>query len=248
MTDRQRIAPLRIAMWSGPRNISTAMMRAWENRPDTAVIDEPFYAHYLDATGLDHPGREEVIAAYPTDWRRMVDQLTGPVPGGKLIFYQKHMTHHMLPDMGEDWLDDFANVFLIRDPRAVIASYVRKRQSITLQDTGLPRQLALFDAVRRRTGTAPIVIDAAQVLADPRGVLGRLCAMLGVDFDDRMLSWPAGPRPTDGVWAKYWYHAVERSAGFRQPDPVTPVLPPKLEAVAEECQPYYQDLAAHQLA
>lgn len=242
MTAPLRIAPLRIAMWSGPRNISTAMMRSWENRPDTAVIDEPFYAHYLQATGLDHPGRDEVIAAYPTDWRLVVDQLTGPAPGGRPIFYQKHMTHHMLPGMDEDWLDRVTNVFLIRDPRAVIASYVRKRQAITLEDTGLPRQWALFETVRRRTGATPLVIDAADVLADPAGVLGRLCTALGVAFDERMLSWAAGPRPTDGVWAKYWYHAVERSTGFHRPDSGIPDLPEDLQILVAECADYYQRL------
>ena len=243
MTD----APLRIAMWSGPRNISTAMMRAWENRPDTAVIDEPFYAHYLSATGSDHPGRDAVIAAYETDWRRVVDQITGPVPGGRRVFYQKHMTHHMLPGMDEDWLEGMANVFLIRDPGAVIASYARKRRSVTAGDIGIARQWQLFEAVRQRTGRPPPVIDAARVLADPAGVLARLCAILGLDFDARMLSWPAGPRPTDGIWARYWYHAVERSTGFQQAESVEPDLPPELQALADESRPIYEALLAHHL-
>ena len=240
--------PLRIAMWSGPRNISTAMMRAWENRPDTAVIDEPFYAHYLSATGSDHPGRDEVIAAYEADWRKVVDHLTGPVPGGKPVFYQKHMTHHMLPDMDEAWLDGLANVFLIRDPRAVIASYVKKRDTATADDIGIARQMELFETVCRRSGTTPPVIDSARVLADPAGVLGRLCALLGLDFDERMLSWPAGPRPTDGVWAKYWYHAVERSTGFQQAEAGDPELPEELEDLARQCRPIYEELLAHHLA
>ena len=247
MTAPAGSAPLRIAMWSGPRNISTAMMRAWENRPDTAVVDEPFYAHYLKATGIDHPGRDEVIAAHEADWRRVVDRLTGPVPGGKPVFYQKHMAHHMLPGIDLAWLDDAANVFLIRDPRAVIASYVKTRRTVTLEDTGLPQQQALFERLRDRTGRAPVVIDAAQVLADPRGVLGRLCAALEVAFDDRMLSWPAGPRPTDGVWAKYWYHAVERSTGFQQAGPTVPALPADLEALAARCGPAYRALSEHRL-
>ncbi len=229
-------------MWSGPRNISTAMMRAWENRPDTAVIDEPFYAHYLAQTGLDHPGREEVIAAYPTDWRQIVDQITGPVPGGRPIFYQKHMPHHMLPGMDGAWLDQVANVFLIRDPRSVIASYVRKRQTITLEDTGLPQQWALFETVRRRTGSTPPVIDAADVLADPAGALNWLCSLLGVEFDQRMLNWPAGPRPTDGVWAKYWYHAVERSTGFQIRESGASELPEELHSLVAECTDYYRHL------
>ena len=243
MTD----APLRIAMWSGPRNISTAMMRAWENRPDTAVIDEPFYAHYLATTGSDHPGRDEIIAAYETDWRRVVDQLTGPVPGGKPVFYQKHMTHHMLPGMDEDWLAGVANVFLIRDPRAVIASYARKRGIVTLDDIGLSRQWELFETVRNRSGTVPPVIDAADVLADPARVLSRLCDTLGVEFDERMLTWPAGPRPTDGIWAKYWYHAVERSSGFQPQESAAVDLAPELEPLAETSGHIYRRLHANRL-
>lgn len=235
-------SPVRIAMWSGPRNISTAMMRAWENRHDTTVIDEPFYAHYLQATGLDHPGRDEVVAAYPTDWRAVAEQLTGPEPDGRPIYYQKHMTHHMLPGMTEDWLDRVHNVFLIREPAQVIASYVRKRQAITLEDTGLPRQWALFETVRTRTGETPLVIDAADVLADPPGALRRLCAELQIAFDERMLNWPAGPRPTDGIWAKYWYHAVEQSTRFHRPEPVAPDLPESLLPLVEECSDYYRRL------
>ena len=240
--------PLRIAMWSGPRTISTALLRAWENRHDTAVIDEPFYAHYLHATGIDHPGRDEVIAAYETDWRRVVAQITGPVPGGKPVFYQKHMAHHMLPGIDEGWLDDFANAFLIRDPRAVIASYAKRRDTVTLQDIGLARQFSLFETVRRRTGSVPPVIDAADVLADPPGLLTRLCDALGVPFDERMLAWPAGPRPSDGVWAKHWYHAVERSTGFAAPDrAAVPDLPVDLEPLAADCRASYDRLYAHRL-
>ncbi len=238
------LAPLRIAMWSGPRNISTAMMRAWENRSDTMVIDEPFYAHYLHATGVDHPGRDAVIVAGETDWRRVVDQLTGPVPGGKPIYFQKHMTHHMLPDMALDWLDHCTNVFLIRDPRQVIASYVKRRAAVTLEDIGLARQRELFDHVRRRADRTPPVIDAGRVLADPAGMLRRLCAVLAVDFDERMLSWPAGPRPTDGIWAAHWYHAVERSTGFVQPEAAEVELPPELEALVDRCRPVYEELLA----
>ena len=237
--------PLRIAMWSGPRNISTAMMRSWENRADTAVVDEPFYAVYLAATGIDHPGRDEVIAAQETDWRRVVAMLTGPVPGDRPIFYQKHMTHHMLPAIDTGWLAGMANVFLIRDPRAVIASYVRKREAVTLEDIGLRRQVELFEQVARQSGKPPLVIDADDVLTDPAGALAGLCRSLRIDFDLSMLSWPPGPRHSDGVWSKHWYQAVERSTGFQRRDTAVPSLPAGLEDLVEASAPYYRILKAH---
>src|SRR5579872_1879956 len=173
--------PLRIAMWSGPRNISTAMMRAFGNRSDCAGSDEPFYAAYLVATGLDHPMRKEVIASQPNDCRDVVKALTGPAPGGKAIWYQKHMTHHMLPAFGRDWIDGVANAFLIRAPEAVIASYAQKRPGpLALGEIGLPAQLALFERAADRLGRAPPVIDGRDLQADPRGVLNALCAALGI--------------------------------------------------------------------
>src|SRR5471032_2740008 len=163
------MAPIRIAMWSGPRNISTAMMRAFGNRVDCAVSDEPFYSAYLHATGLDHPMRAAVIASQPKDWRAVAAALAGPAPSESAIWYQKHMTHHMIEVFGRDWIDGFVNAFLIRAPEAVLASYARKRQDFTLAEIGLPAQLALFERAADRLGRAPPVIDGVQVLADPRG-------------------------------------------------------------------------------
>ena len=209
--------PVRIAMWSGPRNISTAMMRSFENRADTAVVDEPFYAAYLAATGLDHPMRDEVLASQPQDWKRVADALLGPVPGGKAVFYQKHMTHHMLPGFGRDWMARCRNAFLIRAPEHVLASYTQKRADVTLADIGFVQQGELFEREADRIGRAPPVIDAADVLRDPPATLGALCAALDIPFSDRMLSWPPGRRASDGVWAPAWYDAVERSTGFARP-------------------------------
>ncbi|WP_036226630.1 hypothetical protein [Marmoricola sp. URHB0036] len=199
---------VRVAMWSGPRNISTAMMRSWENRPDTDVVDEPFYAAYLASTGLDHPAREEVIASQPTDpdevVRRLRDEGSAPVQ------YAKHMTHHILRDWPLDWVTDFRNILLIRDPEEVVASYVRSREACEPEDIGLLQQVRLLDALPED----PPIIDAGDFLRDPEGHLRWMCDWLGVDFTDRMLSWPAGPRQSDGVWAPYWYGAVVRSTGF----------------------------------
>jgi hypothetical protein len=234
--------PLRIAMWSGPRNVSTALMRAWENRADTAVSDEPLYAHYLLATGIDHPGRDEVIASQENDWRRVVDALLGPAPEARPVWYQKHMSHHLLAGIGRDWLDRVENCFLIRDPREVVASYVRKRAEVSLADIGLAQQVEIFRRVVERAGRVPPVIDAADLLRDPARILAALCGRLGIAFSERMLSWPAGPRRSDGVWAKHWYGAVERSTGFA-PYRAEPVeLEPAQEGVARAAEPFYREL------
>jgi hypothetical protein len=241
--------PVRIAVWSGPRNISTAMMRAFENRPDAAVVDEPFYAAWLAFSGADHPMRAEILAAQPTDWRAVAAALLGPVPGGRAIFYQKHMAHHVMPDMDLSWMDGCRSVFLIRAPEAVLASYVVRRGGATLEDIGAVKLTELFEREADRLGAAPPVIEAGDVLADPRGALGALCAALGIPFDDRMLRWPPGRRATDGVWAPAWYDAVERSTGFDAPRPaVAPeTLAPELRAVADAAQPHYDRLAGFRL-
>lgn len=238
---------MRIAMWSGPRNISTAMMRAWENRPDTAVVDEPLYAFYLSATGSKHPAREEVIASQPTDWREVAGTLTGPIPGGRAIFYQKHMTHHFLPQVGRDWLDALSHCFLVRDPAQVIASYAETRNSPTLEDLGFPQQAEIFERVADRLGAPPPVIDANDVLRDPAAMLSLLCERLGVPFDARMLSWPPGRRSTDGVWAQHWYASVERSTGFQPLRANAKPVPPHLEPLVGAALPIYERLAAYRL-
>ncbi|HEX5354007.1 MAG TPA: hypothetical protein VFW60_07995 [Rhodanobacteraceae bacterium] len=234
---------LRIAMWSGPRNISTAMMRAWENREDTAVIDEPFYAHYLVETGVEHPGRDDVIATQETDDAKVAALLTGPIPAGKAIWYQKHMTQHMLPDMSLDWLDHVSSCFLIRNPERVAASFTIQRPDAAVWELGFEQQARLFDRVCDRLGHAPPVLDAADVLKDPKGILTALCARLGIAFSERMLSWSPGPRVSDGVWAPHWYAAVERSTGFAPYHPHEVRLTDLQQRLAEQCRPHYERLA-----
>ena len=236
-----------IAMWSGPRNISTALLRSWGARADTFVCDEPLYAHYLRMTGVDHPGREDIIAAYETDWRKVVDGLTGAVPDAKAIFYQKHMAHHLLPDIGRDWLPRLTNAFLIRDPREMLISLHKVTPNPGVADTGLPQQWEIYKLVGGESGAAPAVVDARDVLENPRGVLQSLCAALDVEFDVAMLSWEAGRRPTDGIWARHWYAAVEASTGFEPYRPRDEALPEELQPVLEECREYYQRLYAERL-
>ncbi|MEM6423330.1 MAG: HAD family hydrolase, partial [Pseudomonadota bacterium] len=206
----------RIVMWSGPRNLSTAMMRSFGARADTRVVDEPFYAAFLAATGIDHPMREAVIAAGETDWHRVAAACAAPPPAGT-IRYEKHMTHHMLDGVALDWLEGAAIAFLIRDPRAVAGSYAAKREAFTLEDLGLVRQAALFDHCTALLGRQPPVVDADDIRRDPAGTLGLLCAVLGIAYDPAMLHWPAGSRETDGVWGAHWYGAVNRSTGFAPP-------------------------------
>ena len=236
-------------MWSGPRNVSTAFMRCWGNREDTLVVDEPFYAHYLDHTGLDHPGREEVIAAHERDWRRVVTALQAPVPEGIRILYQKQMSHHLLPHMGRDWLGSMTHAFLIRDPAPMLASLGEKLNDFDLLATGLPQQVEIFEHVVRNEGHIPPVVDSADLLAAPEATLRALCDALEVPFSANMLSWPPGPRATDGVWAKYWYDRVERSTGFERPaaESTSPVLPERLAALERQCRPLYERLREHRL-
>jgi hypothetical protein len=238
--------PLRIAMWSGPRNISTALMRAWENRGDCTVSDEPLYAAYLATTGADHPMRTEVIAAGETDWRAVVAALLGPVPDDRPIWYQKHMTHHLLPGMDRDWIGRLTNVLLIRDPREVVASYLKSRATVTPDDIGLPQQIALYDELVA-IGKPPPIIDAGDFLRAPEAHLRALCTWLGIEFTDRMLYWPPGPRDSDGIWAPHWYAQVLRSTGFDRKPPAELQLDAQAANVIDDCRPAYETLRRRRL-
>jgi hypothetical protein len=238
---------LRIAMWSGPRNISTALMRSWGNRPDTFVCDEPLYAHYLRATGRPHPGAEEVIRHHETDWRKVVALLTGDVPGNRPIFYQKHMAHHLLPEIDRSWLCEVSNCFLIREPREMLTSLIRITPYPTAADTGLPQQVEIFELVRRQSGIDPPVLEAKDVLDDPPRLLQLLCDRLGVDFREEMLQWTPGLRETDGIWAPHWYREVETSTSFRPYRPKSDPLPEEFADLYAECRGYYERLYRHRL-
>ena len=233
----------RIAMWSGPRTVSTALMRAWENRPDTVVADEPLYAFYLDRTGLEHPGREEVIASQPTDWRVVLDQLTGaPLPPGVGISYAKHMTHHLLPEVDRAAFGPLRHAHLIREPRELLASYARVRAEPSLDDLGISQQAEIFESF------GGPVVDSRDLLADPEGILRALCRALDVPFDEAMLAWPAGPRASDGVWAPHWYDRVHASTGFAAYAPPAATLPARLEPLAARCLPYFSRLHDYRIS
>jgi hypothetical protein len=242
-------------MWSGPRNLSTAMMRSFGSRTDTFVSDEPFYGCFLKTSGADHPMREETIAAMDTDWRSVMDSLRGPIPEGQSldrgtvpnIWYQKHMWHHMVGPVGYEDFGGFTHAFLIREPERMIASYLRKRESAAFEDFGLERQAEFFEREADRLGHAPPVIDANDVLSDPEGALSKLCEALGIAWDPAMLRWAPGRRETDGPWAPHWYGAVEKSTGFGPPETDRVDLPDEALRLAERCRPYYERLAAHRI-
>ncbi|MGI9015389.1 MAG: HAD family hydrolase [Phycisphaerales bacterium] len=247
--DETPAAVVRIAMWSGPRNISTAMMRSFENRADCTVVDEPLYAHYLRETRHNHPGRDEIIAHHECELGRLIRLLTvdPPPDPASTVFYQKHMAHHLLPGMAREWISSLRNCFLIREPRAMFASLAKVIDNPTIEQTGLPQQLELFKAEHDRTGDIPIVIDSRDVLEQPERMLRTLCHAIGIRFSKMMLTWPPGPRPTDGIWARHWYASVWQSTGFEPYQQREVSLPPELEASAQRCEEIYAQLHRQRL-
>ena len=233
---------IRIAMWSGPRNISTAMMRSWENRADTFVIDEPYYAYYLSQNDLQHPGRDEVLQAGELDSGKVSHGLVHDTSGSCSIYYQKHMTHHLLESINRDWMESVTNCFLIRDPKDMIISYHKVHSDITSNLLGLYQQKEIFEYVKKMTGEIPPIIDSKDVLMNPEEILGKFCDRIGVVFSGEMLSWSKGARDTDGNWGKYWYKNVMNSTGFNKYVPKTEEVPEKYLALYEESYKLYQDL------
>ena len=234
-------------MWSGPRNISTALMRSWESRSDTFVIDEPFYAHYLSVTNVDHPGRDEIIQSGETDQSVVSKGLISDIDDSCSIYFQKHMTHHMIPSVGRDWMKDVVNCFLIRDPKDMILSYTKVNSNLSMHLLGLEEQYELFEYVTKINGRAPPVVDSKDILLDPRETLRLLCEKIGVVFSEEMLSWSKGVRDTDGIWAKYWYDNVINSTGFniyRQKDDD---VPSKYLGLYDECIKIYDELAKYKI-
>jgi Sulfotransferase domain len=237
----------RIAMWSGPRNLSTAMMYSFAARGDCAVWDEPFYAAYLKATGINHPMRDAIIAAHQADPDSVAAACIGAIPQEQSLFYQKHMTLHMIPGFDRGFMRSLTNVFLIRHPARVVASYAKKREGPTLADIGFVQQAELFAETAQWMGRAPIVIDSADIRADPETMLRKLCDALEIRFMPEMLRWPAGGHPSDGVWAPHWYGAVHRSTGFDAAEGELPDLPDTYRAIADAALPYYERLAKYRL-
>ena len=232
---------MKIAMWSGPRNLSTAMMYAFGARPDFDVWDEPFYAPYLAQTGLDHPMRQEIMAAHETDPHAVGQLCFDPNTGENRHFYMKHMPHHMLPDFPMDWAKSCVNVHLIRHPARVIASYGLKRGDMTADDIGFAHQAKIYDAL------GGIVIDSADIRDDPEKALSALCQAIDLPFDSSMLCWPIGGRSDDGIWARHWYGAIHQSQGFDGPEGPLPQLGSVQMELLNEALPFYEQMHALRL-
>ncbi len=234
---------MRIAMWSGPRNLSTAMMYSFGARADFSVVDEPFYAAYLAKTGLDHPMRAEILASQPTDPDQVVQSLLGPVPDAKPHYYQKHMSQHMIPGMPRGWIFDVTNIFLIRHPARVSASFSAKYENPTLTDIGFVQQAELFDELTA-AGAKPVVIDSSDIRRDPEAMLRKICDAIDLPWDPAMLSWPKGGHRDDGVWAAHWYASVHGSTGFAPVEGDLPELDAARRELAEQAMPAYEKLHA----
>lgn len=242
---------MRIAMWSGPRNLSTAMMYSFGARDDCAVIDEPFYAAYLVATGFEHPMQKDILTSQPHRPEEVISQCLGDIPNGKKLFYQKQMTHHMVDGFSLDWLHSVTNVFLIRHPARVVSSYSKKREKPSLEDIGFKRQHELFERIKSQTGTPPVVVDSDDILTAPEPMLKVLCASIGINYQPQMLSWPSGGNAADGVWAPHWYASVWKSTGLTasSPKPLPDLSDDNdMTALIEQALPFYLSMRQNKLA
>ena len=237
----------RISMWSGPRNISTALMRSFENRTDTAVIDEPFYSFFLKNTGIKHPIYKEVIEKYDSSWNNIVNTLIGPIPNNKDIWYQKLMTHHWVETQPLDWITDTINCFLIRNPKQVILSYLKIYEDVTPALIGLPQQIYIFNYIIEQTNKIPIVISSEDILKNPKLMLQKLCNLLDIPFSEQMLSWPTGKRDSDGIWGEYWYKNVVKTSSFSKSSEKDDEFPEQFSSLLDECNTYYKQIKKYKV-
>jgi len=231
-----------IAMWSGPRNVSTALMRSFENRSDCFVSDEPFYSYFLYKTGLKHPLSDKIIKSGLIDYNEIIKYITGPIPSSKKIWYQKHMAHHILEGENIDWIKNMNNCLLIRHPSDVILSYSRKNEINNIQQLGYLQQIEIYRMLTKKLKIYPIIIDAQDLLRQPKKMLIEVCKNLKIKFNNKMLSWPPGARKTDGVWGEYWYKQVEASTGFKPYIKTNRIVPLKYQRLHNECMEYYNFL------
>lgn len=232
----------RICLWSSPRNISTAMMYSFAQRPDTIVFDEPLYAHYLRVTGVIHPGQEEILASQENDGNKVVHELMLGSFDKPVAFF-KQMTHHLV-ELNEDFLSQMKNILFIRDPKQIISSYAQVRPDVNMQDIGIEKQWQLFQQLTANDQHC-VVLDSNEILKSPEKVLTELCNAIDIPFYEAMLHWPAGPKTEDGVWAKYWYDNVHKSTGFEKQATSSRTLPEYLEPLYNDSKKYYDQLFQH---
>ena len=241
VTFKAQIHTMRIHLISGPRNISTALMYSFAQRADMSVVDEPFYGYFLEVSGRQHPGREDVLATMPTDAQEVIAKtILANYPTPNVFF--KNMAHHLLGEVDLAFTTECTNIFLIRDPKKLIASLALVIDKPELLDTGLALSAKLFWQMKEQSGKTPVVINSGELLKNPEKYLAAVCEGIGIPFDKAMLSWPAGPRPEDGIWAKYWYTSVHESTGFAPQRSEERELPQELIPLYEEALPHYEFL------
>ena len=235
-----------IYMWSGPRNLSTALMRSFENRDDTEVLDEPFYSFYLKNTGLKHPMHNKIINAYPNDLKQILNKIT-KLPKNNKVFYQKHMTHHLIDENNLDWLKNGKNCFLIRHPAKVINSYIKKNEILEIRDIGFKKQFEIFEIVKSKYDFNPVVINSDNILKNPKEIIMKLCERLNIKFSNKMLNWPKGPRNSDGIWSVIWYEQVNKSSTFSKYSDSNTVVPSKYQKIYKESLKIYNNMNKYSL-
>ena len=232
---------MKIACWSGPRNISTALMRSWSSRSDTAVIDEPFYAYYLKEKQLKHPMYKEILNTYSTKYENIVKYLITDIPKNKKIWYQKHMAHHLINLDNIDWIKKFENCFLIRHPKEVINSYIAKNQLYNVKELGYPQQYEIVKFLRK-SGKSFIIIDSKDILTNPENALSKWCEKININFEKSMLNWEKGNHSTDGIWWKHWYENVIQSTSFQDFKKKDISIENKYDSIYNESMNYYNYL------
>ena len=228
-----------LSLWSGPRNVSTALMYSFLQHPAIHVIDEPLYAHYLSKTSVSHPGDKEVLLTMEHDGEKVLKKIVSETKKFQIVFL-KNMAHHWI-GLDSSWLDKYDNIFLIRDPKQMLPSLVNQLPKPILRDTGLKTQVEIYDRLQKQ-GKQPIIIDAKYLLKNPKKILRIVFKHLGLPFSTRMLKWPKGPKREDGIWAKYWYHNVHQSEEFTPYYAKKEPFPEHLNELLDECTPYYQYL------
>ena len=232
---------IKIACWSGPRNISTALMRSWSSRSDTKVIDEPFYAYYLKETGLKHPLADKIIQSYPASFNEILENISSKALDQKPIFYQKHMAHHLVNIKNFNFVDRFENCILIRNPKRVIASYTLKNNLINAKELGYHQQNEIISYLIQQKRKV-IVIDAQSLLQDPKKILKKWCDKINLSFDVKMLKWKKGIYSTDGLWANYWYNSVANTTSFDKKISQNPIIDKKYIEIYDECMFLYDKM------
>ena len=232
---------MKIAAWSGPRNLSTAMMYSFGSRSDTIISDEPFYASYLKATNLEHPMRAKILESQSNNPHEIIESCNGPIPLSKGLWYQKHMCTHILDNISLTWAEKYTNIFLIRHPSRVISSYERKRENPTIDDIGFKQQLKIFNSL------GGVVIESSDILKSPEKTLKTLCRHINIKFESRMLSWSKGGHKDEGVWGEHWYNSAHLSSSFGPPEGPIPKLSKKLIELYEDAIPNYEKLSSHKI-